>query len=82
MNDSFVMTRIRGTGNANLLLVKNLSQPDDQLINTLFLNVLSRYPTTGEMAAAQVQLKTGTRTQAAEDLLWSLYNKVDFIFNY
>ena len=82
MNDAFVMTRIRGTGNGNLLLVKNLSLADDSLINTLFLNVLSRYPTLAEMTASQAQLKTGTRTQAAEDLLWSLYNKVDFIFNY
>ena len=88
MNDPFVMTRIRGTataqvqGSANLLLVKNLAQTDDQLINTLFLNVLSRYPSPSEMTAAQTQLKTGTRTQAAEDLLWSLYNKVDFTFNY
>ena len=88
MNDTFVMTRIRGTasnqvsGSTNLLLVKNLSQSDDQLINTLFLTVLSRYPSTTELAAAQTQLKTGNRTQAAEDLLWSLYNKVDFTFNY
>lgn len=82
MNDAFVMTRIRGTGNGNLLLVKNLSLADDALINTLFLNVLSRYPTAAEMTASQAQLKSGTRTQAAEDMLWSLYNKVDFIFNY
>ena len=82
MNDTFVMTRIRGTGNTSLLLAKNLNLADDQLINTLFLNVLSRYPSAQEMTAAQAQLKTGIRTQAAEDLLWSLYNKVDFIFNY
>ena len=88
MNDPIIMTRIRGTsstqvtGSAGLLLVKNLALSDDQLINTLFLNVLSRYPSAAEMTAAQAQLKTGTRTAAAEDLLWSLYNKVDFTFNY
>jgi hypothetical protein len=27
-------------------------------------------------------LQSGTRTQTSEDLLWSLYNKVDFLFNY
>jgi len=27
-------------------------------------------------------LTSGNRTQAAENLLWSLYNKVDFFFNY
>ena len=88
MNDPLVMTRVRGTssaqvpGSAGLLLVKNLALSDDQLINTLFLNVLSRYPSAAEMTAAQAQLKLGTRTAAAEDLLWSLYNKVDFTFNY
>jgi hypothetical protein len=85
MNDPLVMTRIRATGigaNANLLLVRNLSRPDNELIDTLFLTVLSRVPTDAERAAAAQQLRTGNRNQAAEDLLWSLFNKVDFIFNY
>jgi uncharacterized protein DUF1549/uncharacterized protein DUF1553 len=82
MNDTFVMSRIRGTGNSSLLLVKNINQTDEVLVNTLFLNVLSRYPTDAEKTASLNQLKAGNRTQAAEDLLWSLFNKVDFIFNY
>ncbi len=82
MNDPFVMNRISGSGNANLLLVKNINLPNDQLVNTLFLAVLSRYPTDAEKAASIAQLTTSTRTLAAEDLLWSLFNKVDFTFNY
>ena len=82
MNDPLVLTRIRGTGNALLLLQKNLSTTDEDLINTLFLTVLSRNPTDAEKTAALSQLRTGTRTTQAEDLLWSLYNKVDFIFSY
>jgi len=82
MNDSLVLTRIRGTGNASLLLQKNLSKPDEELVGTLFLTVLSRNPTEAERTAALSQLRTGTRTTQAEDLLWSLYNKVDFIFSY
>lgn len=85
MNDPLVMTRIRATGtgaNANLLLVRNLSRPDNELIDTLFLTVLSRVPTDAERTAAAAQLRSGNRNQAAEDLLWSLFNKVDFIFNY
>ncbi|MCX6603359.1 MAG: DUF1549 domain-containing protein [Acidobacteria bacterium] len=85
MNDPLVMSRIRGTGtgaNANLLLVRNLSKSDAELTDTLFLTVLSRVPTDAERTAALAQLRTGNRTQAAEDLLWSLFNKVDFIFNY
>ncbi len=82
MNDSFVMQRIRSTGNTNLLLARNINLSDDNLINTLFLTVLSRYPSDSERIAAQAQLRSGNRNQAAEDLLWSLYNKVDFLYNY
>jgi hypothetical protein len=45
------------------------------------MNVLSRHPTTAEMTSALANLKTN-RTTEAQTLLWSLYNKVDFIFNY
>jgi len=81
MNDNFVMGRVKPNGPATSLLVKALALPDDQMVNTLFLNVLSRYPTSVEMTAALANLKTN-RTQEAQNLLWSLYNKVDFIFNY
>ena len=53
------------------------------LVNTLFLNILSRYPTSDETTKAMASLTgAGNRTQAVQDLVWSLYNKVDFVFNY
>lgn len=88
MDDSFVMTRIRaaGSGANATLLAKSLPMTDDQLVNNLFLNVLSRYPTDDEKSKALSSLasaqNTSIRQQKAENLLWSLYNKVDFIFNY
>ncbi|MCU1238498.1 MAG: hypothetical protein JWP63_6465 [Candidatus Solibacter sp.] len=82
MNDNFVMSRIKSTGPATSLLVKNLNLPNDQLATNLFLAVLSRPPSAAELSAAVSQLSTGTRAQSAENLLWALYNKVDFIFNY
>ncbi len=82
MNDNFVMSRTKSNGPASSLLVQNLGLPDNQLVNTLFLNVLSRYPTSQELTQALSQLGTGNRNQQAENLLWSLYNKVDFVFNY
>lgn len=81
MNDDFVMSRVRSSA-SNGLLARNLSRTDDELINTLFLTVLSRLPTSQERSQAQSALRTGNRTQEAEHLLWSLYNKVDFVFNY
>jgi hypothetical protein len=82
MNDPFVMSRTKSTGVSTSLLVQNLSLPNDQLVNKLFLAVLSRPPSAAELAAAVAQLSTGTRSASAENLLWALYNKVDFIFNY
>lgn len=83
MNDTFVMSRIR-TANAgpNGLINRSLALTNEQLVSTLYINVLSRYPTDAEKSAAYQALQSGDRRQKAEDLLWSLYNKVDFIFNY
>jgi hypothetical protein len=78
MNDNFVMSRAKPTVG---ILKAALLLPDDQMVNTLFLTVLSRYPTSTEMSTALTNLKTN-RTQEAQNLLWSLYNKVDFVFNY
>jgi uncharacterized protein DUF1553 len=84
MNDKFVASRIHATGKgtAGGLLARNLSLPNESLVNTLFLTVLSRFPTASEMSTSLASLQNGDRQKAAEDLLWSLYNKVDFVFNY
>ena len=77
-----VVTSRVTAGNAAGLLAKSLSMTNDQFVDHLFLTVLSRYPTAAEKNAGVSGLQTGTRNQKAEQLLWSLYNKVDFIFNY
>ena len=83
MNDSYIMNRTSATAPATGILATGLKLTNTQLVNTLFLAVLSRYPTTQEMAAALGNLANSTtRNTEAQNLLWSLYNKVDFIFNY
>ena len=82
MNDPFVMSRTKSTGPSTSLLVQNLNQSNTQLVNTLFMAVLSRPPNATELGQAVNMLTTGTRSQSAENLLWALYNKVDFVFNY
>ena len=83
MSDSLVMNRTSPTTPGGSLLVANLSQPNATLVNNLFLAVLSRYPTQFEMTTALTNLSNpSTRTAEAQNLLWTLYNKVDFIFNY
>ncbi len=83
-NDPFVMSRIRAAGRADSgsLVAQKLGLPDTQLVDALFLAVLSRHPNDAEMNTALLSLKGGNRQQAAEDLVWTLYNKVDFVFNY
>ncbi len=84
MNNTFVMTRTRSsvTGGQESLLRKHINKTDRELIENLYLTVLSRMPDESERATAGAALSAGNRAQAAENLLWSLYNKVDFFFNY
>ena len=84
MNDPFIISRTRSTA-TNGLLAKQINATTDNtaLTNILFLNVLSRYPNSVELSVALNDVKSATNRAAAfEDLYWSLYNKVDFIFNY
>lgn len=87
MNDNFVQTRIHATGSGATAsyLMNALSLPDDQLISKLYLDVLSRYPSADERTVLRAQLAKGgtaVRKTNAEDILWTLFNKVDFVFNY
>jgi Protein of unknown function (DUF1553) len=64
------------------LIAQNIGKSPTDLINTLYLTILSRYPSTAEMTTATAALGTGSKNQAVQNLVWSLYNKVDFTFNY
>jgi len=80
MNDPFVMNKVRSTTTG--LLKTSLAMTDNtQMVNNMFLTVLSRYPTAAELSTALANLQSN-RTQETQNLLWSLYNKVDFVFNY
>ena len=81
MNSPLVVDRVKESrmrGSLALLL----EQPDDVLVQTLYLLVLSRPATADELATGVQLVSSGDREQNSEDLMWSLYNKVDFIFNY
>jgi hypothetical protein len=84
MNNPYIETRIQYTGTtAAPLIAQNLGLANTPLVNTLYINILSRYPTSDEMTKAVASLAgAGNRSQAVQDLVWSLYNKVDFVFNY
>ena len=85
MNDTFVTGRVNSTA-TNSVLVQALRLADDQAVIMLYQNVLSRNPTAAELTVGVANLKgagnTTARTQEGRNILWSLYNKVDFMFNY
>jgi Protein of unknown function (DUF1553)/Protein of unknown function (DUF1549) len=64
---------------ANLLK----SNPDDaKVAEEMYLAALSRLPTAGEMIKAKEYLvKSPTRAEGAQDLLWALMNSPAFLFN-
>ncbi|MCU1327799.1 MAG: hypothetical protein JWN34_3169 [Bryobacterales bacterium] len=88
MNDAFIQNRIHATVTAgtNSYLMNALALPADQLVSKLYLDVLSRNPSAEERTLALAQLNQSTNATLkrtnAEDLLWALFNKVDFVFNY
>jgi hypothetical protein len=86
MNASLIEGKLALTGaTASQLMVDSLKLNNADAVNKLFLAILSRYPSATELSTAMGSLPTanGTaRNSAFQDLAWSLYNKVDFVFNY
>ncbi len=82
MNDNFVESNVVAASSGTGLIAKVMPMSNDQAVDTMWLTVLSRHPTDAEKSMAVAKLSSGTRIQSAQDLLWSLFNKVDFVFNY
>ena len=93
MNDALVLSRTKASGTgaaasfARQLLAKYpQAAMNQQLAAEMFLTVLSRPATEAEMSIAVAALNAGAtnnqRQQKVEDLLWALFNKADFVFNY
>ena len=82
MNSAFVDYRT-GIGSSKLI-ADNYELPDKELVRTLFLAILSRYPSADEESKSLAAFSADgvARYDVVQDLVWSLYNKVDFIFNY
>jgi hypothetical protein len=59
--------------------------PDDSaLVDELYLEFLSRFPTREErrLAADYLARDPAQRRKGAEDLAWSLMNSLEFLFNH
>ena len=88
MNDATVLSRIKATTSpvvSTLQLLVAQGPNDAAIVTNLYLTVLTRPPSDAELAIGLMQLQSGTgatKADKASSLMWALYNKVDFIFNY
>jgi len=80
LNDPLVLDRVRAQKGSRLYTLLNHEPPfgNTQIVEELFLATLSRFPTETEKQNA-VGLLQEYRTQGAEDLLWTLVNKPEFL---
>lgn len=83
MNNTFVMNRIHANNNGSTVqrVLRETTSPA-VIVEQLFLNTLSRYPSDAERAIALDAIRWLGNQRAAEALQWSLLNKLDFVYNY
>ncbi len=81
LNSNFIKERVRADKGRLAALMK-LDPPasNETVVADLFLATLGRLPAPAEKALALAELERH-REAGAEDLLWSLLNKTEFLFN-
>ncbi len=85
MNDPALMNKLAasGSGATASLLNQALAVSDNNaMIDMLYMTILSRHPSATEMSQSLALITGGTRSQRIQELMWTLFNKVDFLFNY
>jgi hypothetical protein len=80
MNSSFVTRRVRAQGGSLVERLITSSKTNAEIVDALYLATLSRYPMPEERQLAVSWLDQDRKS--AEDLQWTLLNKMDFVFNY
>jgi hypothetical protein len=76
-----VNQRVRAEKGSRVEQLVKSDKSNEQIVEELYLATLSRPPLAREKELAVSWLEAD-RKQGAEDLQWSLLNKLDFIFNY
>ncbi|MDB4743544.1 DUF1549 domain-containing protein [Planctomicrobium sp.] len=80
MNSPIVETMIRGTGDTKLSRILKDQSDNEDALREVYLLVLSREPTDKEINIGKEYVtQVGSRTEAFEDLMWSLLNSTEFI---
>ncbi len=84
LNHKAILERVKAKPGSRLekLLKATPAKTNEEIVGELFLATVSRPPTPAEEKMAVSLLARGDREKGAEDLMWSLLNRMDFIFNY
>jgi hypothetical protein len=80
LNSSHVQKKIQ-QGDALQDLIRN-AKSDDDLINSLYLTILSRTPSAEERGIAKQRLQSGQRRDAVTDLAWAMINSTEFLYRH
>lgn len=81
INGQSILRRVTD-GNGRVAQLINAKLPDEQLIDDLYLWSLARRPTSKEMEVAKLHFQSygeQQRREAAQDLMWGLFNSRDFL---
>ncbi|MFO0976142.1 MAG: DUF1553 domain-containing protein, partial [Planctomycetaceae bacterium] len=82
MNSAGTMEKIQSERGQAARLAKSDLSPD-QLVDEVYLTALSRFPSDAErQLMRQAIVEAGSRREAIEDLLWTLLNTREFVFNH
>jgi hypothetical protein len=81
MNSPFVNRRVQAEHGSRVAQLVDSGKSSGAIVEELYLATLSRPPLPAEKELA-VSWLNQDRRQGAEDLQWSLLNKLDFVFNY
>jgi uncharacterized protein DUF1549/uncharacterized protein DUF1553 len=80
MNSPIIAGALRGNGNTMLARKLTAIKDNPALVQELYLKVLGREATSSELTTCLAYVKqVGSRTEAFEDVLWSLVNSAEFL---
>jgi hypothetical protein len=80
MNSPGFRTGLSGSGNTRLAQILRTQKDDQDAISEVYLLTLSREPSDRELKLCQEHIRdVNNRTEAFEDLLWSLVNSSEFL---
>jgi len=81
LNSSHIQTRIGQSAKLQALFQRN--EAPREIVNGIYLTILSRYPTDEELRTVGAYFQSaGNRRRAAVDLVWALINSAEFLYRH